>query len=134
MPSGPTSSPDKTNVLVSELTKALRETQAELKELREMKSSPPKNENRWLQILGVILTVTATAVFGAHAFIWSLNARVVKLEEGQFTAIMAAGMEARLINQINGLPTRAQFQDHEERLRELERVHRIPIGGGSTDD
>jgi len=100
---------DKGDTLILELTSALRETRDELNSLRKDRENASKHG--WVAILVPIAFALAIA---AHAFLWNLNARVLRMETAS----------PQTLQQMQ-----TDILDHEERLRELEHVHRTDGGG-----
>ena len=115
--------------LIHDLNRALGLTRKELEQLRAV--TPPGNGGKsttWDLVMRILVGVMTAGVIGAHAFLWQLNERMVRIEETRFTAEQGRQMEARILLAIPPAWVREDLADHETRLRDLERRR----SGGST--
>jgi hypothetical protein len=116
--------------LLYDLNRAIKLTRQELEQLRATQVPGGNGKGRTLDVLMRILIGVMTAgVIGAHAFLWRLNERVVRIEESRFTAEMGRAMESRLLEAMPPIWMRDDLVDHENRIRDLERRR---TGGGGT--
>ena len=118
--------------LIHDLNRALGLTRKELEQLRAV--TPPggngTKSGTWDLVMRILVGVMTAGVIGAHAFLWQLNERVVRIEESRFTAEMGRQMENRILSAIPPAWVREDLADHETRLRTLEQ--RRTGSGGST--
>jgi hypothetical protein len=115
--------------LIHDLNRAIGLTRKELEQLKAVQATGNGGRSTaWDLVLKILIGLVTAGVIGAHAFLWSLNERVVRIEESRFTAEQGRQMEARILLAIPPAWVREDLTDHETRLRDLERRR----SGGST--
>lgn len=95
--------------LVTDLTEALRETRDELNALRTERKKQSNGKPTWLTVMGIVAPLALFVAGAAFGWAWQLDNRVVAIEA---------------VNAPTVMHIENQLQDHENRLRSLESVHR----------